>query len=61
MAMIMSVTIQKKDSVKTIRDKIQKAASDKKKKPINLDRYFGKVKFGLDGLEYQKKLRNEWQ
>lgn len=57
----MSVTIQKKDSVKTIRDKIKKADSNKKKIPINLEQYFGKVKFETDGLEYQKKIRNEWK
>ena len=57
----MSVTIQKKDSVKTIRDKMQKAVSNKKKMPLNLEHYFGKVKFETDGLEYQKKIRNEWK
>jgi hypothetical protein len=57
----MSLTIHKKDSENTIREKIQKAAADKKKKPMNLDHYFGKVNFGSDGLEYQKKIRNEWQ
>jgi len=51
----MAPIINKKDSEKDIRKKIQKAAADKKKKPVNLDRYFGKVNFGLDGLEYQKK------
>jgi hypothetical protein len=57
----MSLTIHKKDSEKDIHRKIKKAAADKKKKPVNLDRYFGKVNFGSDGLEYQKKIRNEWQ
>ena len=57
----MSHTIHKKDSAKIIREKIQKAAADKKKKSVNLDRYFGKVNFGSEGLEYQKKIRDEWQ
>lgn len=57
----MSVTIQKKDSVKTIRDKMQKGATNKKKMPVNLEQYFGKVKFESDGLEYQKQIRNEWK
>ncbi|MFA5670070.1 MAG: hypothetical protein WC967_12550 [Balneolaceae bacterium] len=56
----MSLTIQKKDTAKAIREKIKKAADEKKRKTINLDRYFGKVNFGTDGLEYQKKIRNEW-
>lgn len=56
----MTLTIHKKDSEEDIRKKIQDAAADKQKKSINLDRYFGKVNFGTDGLEYQKKVRDEW-
>ena len=26
----------------------------------NLVRHFGKLKRGLDGMEYQKAVRNEW-
>ncbi|HVW13784.1 MAG TPA: hypothetical protein VHB54_08185 [Mucilaginibacter sp.] len=33
----------------------------KKKAPINLDKYFGKIDFGVDGLEYQLKVRNDWR
>jgi len=33
---------------------MQKAAFDKKKLPINLDCYSGKVKYGSDELESQK-------
>lgn len=33
----------------------------KKRKPIDLKKYAGKVDFGLDGLEYQLKSRNEWR
>jgi hypothetical protein len=33
----------------------------KKKTPLNLDKYFGKIKFGTDGLDYQLKIRNEWR
>ena len=57
----MSRIIQKKDSLKTIRETINKASSEKKKKPINLNQYFGKVNFGMSGLEYQKKIRDEWK
>jgi len=28
---------------------------------IRLDKYFGKIKFTMDGLDYQKIIRNEWQ
>jgi hypothetical protein len=33
----------------------------KKKAPINLDKYFGKIQFGVDGLDYQLKIRDEWR
>jgi hypothetical protein len=33
----------------------------KKKTPINLDKYFGKINFGVDGLDYQLKIRDEWR
>lgn len=51
----MTLTIHKKDSEKIFREKIRQATERKKKKKINIDRYFGKVNFGVDGLEYQKK------
>ena len=27
------------------------------KKPIDLNKYFGKINFGIDGLDYQLKIR----
>ncbi len=30
----------------------------KKKSPIDLSEFSGKIKFGIDGLEYQLKVRN---
>lgn len=57
----MSLIIDKKESVQAIRKAIEKASSQKKKKPVNVDLYFGKVKFGIDGLTYQKKVRDEWE
>jgi hypothetical protein len=33
----------------------------KKKTPVDLKKYFGKVNFGIDGLEYQLKIRDEWR
>jgi hypothetical protein len=33
----------------------------RKKASINLNDYFGKIKFGADGLAYQLKARNEWR
>lgn len=57
----MSVTIHKNDSMKTIREAIQKMTKRKKRKTIQLDRFFGKINFGSDGLDYQKKIRDEWK
>ena len=57
----MTLTIHKKDSEKTIRETIRKAMERKSKKSVNLDRYFGKVDFGTDGLTYQKRIRDEWK
>jgi hypothetical protein len=33
----------------------------KKKAPINLEKYFGKIDFGVDGLTYQLNARDEWR
>lgn len=57
----MSVTIHKNDSNETIRKAIQKVTSRRKGKNISLDHYFGKINFDMEGLDYQKKIRNEWK
>ena len=31
------------------------------KKPIDLNKYFGKINFQQEGLDYQIKTRNEWR
>ncbi|WP_157740966.1 hypothetical protein [Mucilaginibacter xinganensis] len=33
----------------------------KKKAPMDLSKYFGKINFGIDGLAYQLKTRDEWR
>jgi len=45
----------------TSRDKLDEELTKlhPKKAPINLDKYFGKIKFGTYGLAYQLKARNE--
>ena len=58
---MMSHTIHKDDSAEAIQKAISKMKEKRRKKPIDLDRYFGKVNFGIDGLAYQKKVRNEWE
>jgi len=32
-----------------------------KKSAIDLGKYSGKVNFGVDGLDYQLKVRDEWR
>ncbi|MDP2413290.1 hypothetical protein [Daejeonella sp.] len=39
----------------------QLAKLNKKYKPTDLKKYAGKVDFGVNGLEYQLKSRNEWR
>jgi hypothetical protein len=41
------------------RKKLNKITHDLK--PINLEKYAGKIDFGVDGLTYQLKIRNEWR
>lgn len=57
---LMSISIHKHDSEKTVRETIQKVI-DRKSKTVSLDNYFGKLSFNVDGLKYQKKLRDEWK
>ena len=44
------------------KDKIQKAIATLKKenKGKSMRKHFGKLKRGLKGITYQKKVRNEW-
>ena len=57
----MSVVIKKEDSAEKIREALNRATNTKNKKSIPLDKYFGKVSFDIEGLAYQKKLRDEWE
>ena len=44
------------------KEKVNKAITDINKavKKKSLRKHFGKLKRGLDGTDYQKKVRNEW-
>jgi hypothetical protein len=55
----MVITINKDTKAEEIQAALKKL--DKEKKPKSLSQYYGKLKgvFG-DGLEYQKKIRDEW-
>lgn len=47
----------------TSREELDKLLSKfkKQRKPIDLDKYAGNIDFGVDGLEYQLKIRDEWR
>jgi hypothetical protein len=51
----MTIRITKKTTKKKVADKLEKKTS--KRKTINLNKYFGKVNFEVDGLTYQKEIR----
>lgn len=61
----MTVVIRKKDTPTQVKQKISrvmKTTGKKKKKVFNAKKFLGKGIFeGVDGLEYQKKVRNEWE
>lgn len=62
----MTVILKKTDTIEEKNRKIEKVmragSKTKSKKAFDIDKYFGKVKgvYG-DGLEYQKKIRDEWE
>jgi len=51
----MTIKISKKESASSRAKKLAKVAS--KAKQINWDKYFGKIKFPVDALTYQQKMR----
>jgi len=54
----MVVKIKKPVTQKKVKEVLAKTASARKKKTLR--QHFGKLKRGLDGLTYQKKLRDDW-
>lgn len=52
------VVILKKDGSKKDLDSLLKKL--KVGKPFNSRKYLGKLKLNIDGIEYQKSIRNEW-
>ena len=55
----MVVLIKKKATKKEI-DAVIKKVTAKKKKGFNPYKHVGKVKWNVDPVEYQRKLRDEW-
>ena len=54
----MIVEINKNQTVEQVEQALQSFVKSKRKG--NLLKHFGKLKRGLNGLKFQKKVRNEW-
>lgn len=50
----------RKDMSKEEMEKELSKLEKRKGKKASLKKYVGKVNFGMDGLSYQKAVRNEW-
>ena len=57
----MSVTINKNQSTRQIDKKLKELSKKKPHKGIDANAWVGKLNFGIDGLAYQKKIRDEWK
>ena len=54
----MTIILKKTESIDNLNQRLSKR---KKRKRKDISKYFGKLKRGLDGLEYQTKMRDEWK
>jgi ribosomal protein L23 len=54
----MVITINKKATKKEIKKAVE--IFETKTKNLSVKDFFGKLKRNIDGLEYQKSKRNEW-
>jgi hypothetical protein len=54
---VMVLTLKKGMDKNKFNEELKKLKQTKK---LDAKRYLGKVKWNEDALEYQKKLRNEW-
>lgn len=55
----MTVVIKRKSSVREIA-KAKKLLRRKRNVSAGLEKHFGALRRGMDGLSYQKEIRNEW-
>jgi hypothetical protein len=54
----MTIEIKKPVTKEKVQQAIEQLSNDFGKK--NLKKHFGKLKRNLDGLDYQKQIRDEW-
>jgi hypothetical protein len=57
----MTVRVSTKASKSEIVEAVKKVTKQRSKKVFNAKKYLGKVVRGIDGLEYQKMVRDEWR
>jgi len=55
----MTIEIKSPVTKEKVQEAIAQLATEKSNKK-SLRQHFGKLKRGLDGLDYQKQIRNEW-
>lgn len=53
------IEVEKPLTPEKIKEAIEKKAKEGKKR--SLRKHFGELKRGLDGLAYQKTIRNDWE
>lgn len=56
----MVIRISKKASRSQIKFELNKIAKKRAKNGFDAKKYYGKLARGVDGLAYQKAVRNEW-
>jgi hypothetical protein len=56
----MTIKISNKTTKSQIEKAVSKFSKEKKTKGFDARKYFGKLVRNVDGLDYQKSLRNEW-
>ena len=53
----MTIILKKNESIETLNKRLKKLKSGKR---FNSKKYLGKLKLEIDGVEYQRALRDEW-
>lgn len=56
----MVLILKKGADKKSIRKTMEKLSGRNRRSGFNAAAFYGKLKRGLDGLRYQKDIRNEW-
>ncbi len=57
----MTITIKPGEEAKRIAEAIEKLKEQPSPKAFDAYKYLGKLKKGVNALDYQEKARNEWE